>query len=94
MSEPVRPPLSRLWSPDPDGGMSLQISANIDGREHAALTVLADPQDESLWVALQVDGRTVQIPLAALRQVLEVAEDEVHSAQWFADQDDVDPFGV
>ncbi|WP_355508588.1 hypothetical protein RZV16_16515 [Xanthomonas cannabis] len=56
--------------------------------------MLADPQDESLWVALQVDGRLVQIPLTVLRQVLEVAADEVHSAQWFADQDDVDPFGV
>ncbi|APO94923.1 hypothetical protein [Xanthomonas vesicatoria] len=87
MTEPARPPLSRLWSPEPDGGMSLQLSANIDGREHAVLTVLADPQDESLWVALQAGAAPVQIPMAVLRQVLEVAAEDVHSAAWFALQD-------
>lgn len=57
------------------------------GREHAVLTVLADSRDESLWVELQADGTQVQIPLAVLRQLLEVAAEEVHSADWFARQD-------
>ncbi|MBB5768572.1 hypothetical protein GGR67_002640 [Xanthomonas arboricola] len=73
MTEPLRPPLSRLWLPDQDGGMALQLSASIEGREHAVLTVLADARDESLWVAVQADGAQVQIPLAVLRQLLEVA---------------------
>ncbi|MCC4634354.1 hypothetical protein ACFFJ4_18195 [Xanthomonas dyei] len=88
MTEPVRPSLSRLWSPEPDGGISLQLSANIDGREHAMLTVLADPQDESLWVALQAGATPVQIPLVVLRQLLDVAAEDVHSAAWFAQQGD------
>ncbi|MBB4130981.1 MULTISPECIES: hypothetical protein [unclassified Xanthomonas] len=87
MNETLRPPLSRLWSPDQDGGMSLQLSATVDGREHAVLTVVADAQDESLWIALPAGGTQVQIPLAVLRQVLEVAAEEVHSAAWFARQD-------
>ncbi|PPT98970.1 hypothetical protein [Xanthomonas arboricola] len=90
MTEPLRPPLSRLWSPDQDGGMSLQLSANIEGGEHAVLTVLADSRDESLWVELQANGAQVQIPLAVLRQLLEVAAEEVHSADWFARQDAAD----
>ncbi|PPU39513.1 hypothetical protein [Xanthomonas arboricola] len=93
MTEPLRPPLSRLWSPDQDGGMSLQLSASVEGREHAVLTVLADSQDESLWVAVQVSGTQVQIPLAVLRQLLEVAAEEVHSADWFARQDAADSEG-
>ncbi|MCC4616039.1 hypothetical protein LL972_08485 [Xanthomonas campestris pv. asclepiadis] len=93
MTEPLRPPLSRLWLPDQDGGMALQLSASIEGREHAVLTVLADARDESLWVAVQADGVQVQIPLAVLRQLLEVAADEVHSADWFARQDAADPEG-
>ncbi|MGQ5252067.1 hypothetical protein ACULMA_07100 [Xanthomonas arboricola pv. corylina] len=87
MIEPLRPPLSRLWSPDQDGGMALQLSASVEGREHAVLKVLADSRDESLWVELQADGTQVQIPLAVLRQLLEVAAEEVHSADWFARQD-------
>ncbi|PPT77926.1 hypothetical protein XaplCFBP3122_04610 [Xanthomonas arboricola pv. populi] len=90
MTEPLRPPLSRLWSPDQDGGMSLHLSASVEGREHAVLTVLADSRDESLWVAVQVSGTQVQIPLAVLRQLLEVAAEEVHSADWFARQDAAD----
>ncbi|CAD0312133.1 hypothetical protein CFBP2533_10900 [Xanthomonas hortorum pv. pelargonii] len=91
LTEPLRPPLSRLWSPDQDGGMSLQLSANVDGREHALLTVLADPHDEALWVAVQAGDTRVQIPLAVLRQLLEVAAEEVHSAEWFARQDAAEP---
>ncbi|PPV05523.1 hypothetical protein XBLMG947_3337 [Xanthomonas bromi] len=87
MTDPLRPALSRLWSSEPDGGMSLQLSATIEGREHALLTVLADPRDEALWVALQVDDACVQIPLEALRKALEVAAEDVHSAEWFARQD-------
>lgn len=70
--------------------MALQLSASIEGREHAVLTVLADARDESLWVAVQADGAQVQIPLAVLRQLLEVAADEVHSADWFSRQDAAD----
>ncbi|MCL1499318.1 hypothetical protein A7D16_08240 [Xanthomonas nasturtii] len=87
MTEPLRPALSRLWSSEPDGGMSLQLSASIEGHEHALLTVLADPHDEALWVALQVGDTHVQIPLEILRKALDVAAEDVHSAQWFARQD-------
>ncbi|MBV6844962.1 hypothetical protein KWH29_06310 [Xanthomonas campestris pv. paulliniae] len=87
MTEPLRPALSRLWSPEPDGGMSLQLSASIAGREHEVLTVLADPRDEALWVAVQAGSTRVQIPLEALRKALDVAAEDVHSAEWFARQD-------
>ncbi|WAW96321.1 hypothetical protein LGM68_05245 [Xanthomonas citri pv. malvacearum] len=87
MTEPLRPALSRLWSSEPDGGMSLQLSASIEGREHEVLTVLADPRDEALWVAVQAGSTRVQIPLAVLRKALDVASEDVHSAEWFARQD-------
>ncbi|WP_115050416.1 hypothetical protein [Xanthomonas arboricola] len=93
MTAPLRPPLSRLWLPDQDGGTALQLTASVEGREHALLTVLADPRDESLWVAVQADGTQVQVPLAVLRQLLEVATDQVHSADWFARQDAADSEG-
>ncbi|AEO43474.1 hypothetical protein [Xanthomonas euvesicatoria] len=87
MTEPLRPALSRLWSSEPDGGMSLQLSASIAGREHEVLTVLADPRDEALWVAVQAGSTCVQIPLEVLRKALDVAAEDVHSAEWFARQD-------
>lgn len=71
--------------------MSLQLSASVEGREQALLTVLADPHHEALWVAVQAGGTQVQILLAVLRQLLEVAAEEVHSAQWFARQDAPEP---
>ncbi|WP_372387522.1 hypothetical protein [Xanthomonas axonopodis] len=87
MTEPLRPALSRLWSSEADGGMSLQLSASIAGREHEVLTVLADPRDEALWVAVQAGSTRVQIPLEVLRKALDVAAEDVHSAEWFARQD-------
>ncbi|MEA5123063.1 hypothetical protein [Xanthomonas floridensis] len=87
MTDPLRPPLSRLWLPEPSGGMSLQLSASLDGGEHTLLTLSADAQDEAVWVTLQAGAVPVQIPLATLRQLLEVAVEEVHSAEWFARQD-------
>ncbi|MBV6865483.1 hypothetical protein [Xanthomonas euvesicatoria] len=87
MTEPLRPALSRLWSSEPDGGMSLQLSVSIAGREHEVLTVLADPRDEALWVAVQAGSTRVQIPLEVLRKALDVAAEDVHSAEWFARQD-------
>ncbi|MCD0259626.1 hypothetical protein JWH11_17570 [Xanthomonas melonis] len=86
MSAPMRPALSRLWLSEPDGGLSLQLSACVDGSEQALVTVSADPQDDTLWVTLPSGDAVVQVPLATLRQLLEVASEEVHSANWFARQ--------
>ncbi|AMU97494.1 hypothetical protein [Xanthomonas citri] len=86
MTEPLRPALSRLWSSEPDGGMSLQLSASIEGRQHEVMTVLGDPRDEALWVAVQAGSTRVQISLEVLRKALDVAAEDVHSAEWFARQ--------
>ncbi|WP_372393125.1 hypothetical protein ACCQ05_05170 [Xanthomonas sp. NCPPB 3582] len=87
MSAPLRPPLSRVWLPEPDGGMSLQLLADLESGEHTLLTLSADPQDEAVWVTLQAGAVPLQIPLATLRQLLEVAVEQVHSAEWFARQE-------
>ena len=49
--------------------------------------MLADPRDEALWVAVQAGSTRVQIPLEVLRKALDVAAEDVHSAEWFARQD-------
>ena len=88
MTAVLRPALSRVWSPDADGGMQLGLWAHVEGRDQTVLTVLADPQDESLWVGVQLGETRLQLPLVVLRQALEAADAEVHSAAWFARQDE------
>lgn len=83
MKEAVRPELRREWASVVDGGMQLEISATVDGREHLLVAVLADEQDESLWVQVHAGDTPVQIPLAVLREVLNAAVKEVHSESWY-----------
>lgn len=80
----ARPALSRQWSSGAEGGMQLELSADIDGRMQPVLTILADARDESLWVQLQAGATPVQIPLQALRAALDAAGEQVHSEHWFA----------
>lgn len=63
MTAVLRPALSRVWSPDADGGMQLELWAHVEGRDQTVLTVLADPQDESLWVGVQLGETRLQLPL-------------------------------
>ena len=74
-----RPELRTDWASVVDGGMRLEVSATIDGLEHQLVTILADEQDEALWVQVYVGDIAVQIPAALLRKALDDAVGEVHS---------------
>ena len=79
----IRPELRVDWAAVADGGMRLEISAQIDRVGHQLFTVLADEKDESLWVQIYVGDTAVQIPAALLRQVLDKAVDGVHSERCY-----------
>ena len=83
MEKFTRPELRTDWASLVDGGMRLEISATIDGLGHQLVTILADEQDESLWVQVYVGEVAVQIPAALLRQALDDAVGEVHSENWY-----------
>jgi hypothetical protein len=78
-----RPELRTDWASVVDGGMRLEVSATIDGLEHQLVTILADEQDEALWVQVYVGDIAVQIPAALLRKALDDAVAEVHSENWY-----------
>ena len=79
----TRPELRTVWASLVDGGMRLEISATIDGIGHQLITILADEQDESLWVQVYVGDTAVQIPASLLRKALDDAVGEVHSETWY-----------
>ena len=83
MEKFTRPELRTDWASLVDGGMRLEISAIVDGLGHQLITILADEQDESLWVQVYVGDVAVQIPAKLLRQALDDAIGEVHSENWY-----------
>lgn len=83
MEKFTRPELRTDWASLVDGGMRLEISATIDGLEHQLVSILADEQDESLWVQVHVGDVDVQIPANLLRQALDDAVGKVHSESWY-----------
>lgn len=76
---PIRPPLNVDKSSVTGAGMQLEISAVVDGVVHPLLNVLADENDESLWLQVLCGERLVQIPLALARQLIEDAPGIVFS---------------
>ena len=83
MKKILRPELRSDWSSVVDGGMQLEISATINGLVHQLVTIIADEQDESLWVQVYVNDVAVQIPIETLREALYAAVGEVHSESWY-----------
>jgi len=76
---PIRPPLNYDTSSVVGAGLQLEISARIDGGVCPLLNVLADENDESLWLQIDQGERLVQIPLALARQLIEEAPGVVFS---------------
>lgn len=79
----IRPELHSDWAAVMHGGMQFEICAEVDGLEHALVTVVADDADESRWVQVQAGTAVVEIPLAFLREALATADKEVHSETWY-----------
>lgn len=68
---PIRPPLNFDRVSFVGAGLQLEISAVIDGMVHPLLNVLADEDDESLWLQVHYGEQLVQIPLALARRLIE-----------------------
>ncbi|MCW8877833.1 MAG: hypothetical protein OQK04_06245 [Kangiellaceae bacterium] len=47
------------------------------------LKIYADEENEEKYVEFQSGKELIQIPVSKLREVLELAEKEVHSEVWF-----------
>ena len=69
---PVVSPETRMdWTSPVGQGCKLELAATIDGLGHRLVSLVADSADGSIWVELYPVGRTVQIPLATIIQLLE-----------------------
>jgi hypothetical protein len=79
----VRPKIELLWFSTVDQGKQLELNAKIDGVPYPLATVVADEQDESLWLEIRVDDMIVQVPLATIHEALVAAPGNVHSEAWY-----------
>jgi hypothetical protein len=80
---PIRPPLNFDKSSVTGAGLQLEISAIVDGVVHPLLNVLADEDDESLWLQVHCGEQLVQIPLALARRLIDEAPGIVFSEARF-----------
>jgi hypothetical protein len=78
----IRPKFEFLWFSTVDQGKRLELRSEIDGAHHELLTIVADEQDESLWLEMLVENKLVQVPLAAVQAALADAHGNVHSEAW------------
>lgn len=83
MKRIIRPELRSYWCSVADEGLQFEISAGIDGLEHQLVTILADEQDESLWVEIYVNDIAVQIPIETLRDAIDAAIGGVRPESWY-----------
>ena len=79
----VRPKVELLWFSTVDQGKQLEINTHVGGRFYSLATIVADSQDESLWLELYLNEMIVQVPLATIREALASAHDNVHSEAWY-----------
>ena len=79
----VRPESKLQWFGTVDQGKQLEIAVDVNGVAHVLATVIADEQDESLWVEFYIGSDIIQIPITQVQRALSLAIGEVHSEAWY-----------
>ena len=79
----TRPKTELIWFSTVEDGKKLVINTNDGDLSHDLVTITADDTDESLWFEIMQNDQLVQIPLAVIKEALEVAAGEVHSETWY-----------
>ena len=82
MRKPIRPETKLQWLSTVESGRQLELNTEFGGLGHTIASIVADENDESLWLEVEVAQTLVQIPLSLLREALASA-DGVHSEAWF-----------
>jgi hypothetical protein len=83
MSTVVRPKIEMLWLSAANGGMQLELNTHINGMSCPLARIVADNDDESLWLELYAENQIVQLPLSMLKDAIESASNKVHSESWY-----------
>ena len=83
MSNVIRPKIEMLWLSAVNGGMQLEFNTHLNGLSCPLARIVADNNDESLWLELYAENQVVQIPLALVKDAMESARNEVHSESWY-----------
>ena len=78
----IRPETELIWLGTVDDGRKLVINTNNGNLSDDLITITADDSDESLWFEIVQNDQVVQIPLAVIKEALEIAS-EVHSESWY-----------
>ena len=65
------------------GGLSLEVSAEIEGAVWELFAVVADEDDDTLWVEFYVQDRLVRLPYAAVKDAIDIAPSRVFSGSEF-----------
>jgi hypothetical protein len=71
----VRPEIRGDWTYPMGEGCKLELGATVDGLGYRLVSIVADPADGEVWVEVYPDGRTIQIPLADVRRLLDAIPD-------------------
>jgi len=85
----IKPKPNVYWvnprkAPHPDGGgLSLEVSADIDGVLWELFAVVADEDDDTLWVEFYVQDHLVRLPYAVVKDAINVAPSRVFSGSEF-----------
>ena len=83
MKRAIRPNTNCDWIDATNNGMNLVLSAEVDGFVHDLIRVVADENDESLWVQIYVKDTIIQIPYQTVKSMIEASPEGVHSESWY-----------
>jgi hypothetical protein len=65
---------------DDDGGLGLQLSAEVNELVCELFTVVSDNSDDSLWVEFYIDDHAVRVPYATVKDAIDIAPTRVFSS--------------
>jgi hypothetical protein len=83
MKKVIRPKTTCDWIDATNNGMHLVLSGEVDGLVHDLIRVVADENDESLWVQIYVKEAIIQIPYQTVKHMVEASIEGVHSESWY-----------
>ena len=67
-------------APHPDGGgLSLEVSAEVNDLLYEIFAVVADEEDDTLWVEFYVEDYLVRLPYEEVKRAIDLAPSRVFS---------------
>jgi len=79
MNKVIRPKTNCDWIDATNNGMHLVLSGEVEGLVQELIRIVADENDQSLWVQIYVNEAIIQIPYQIVKHMVEASIEGVHS---------------